>query len=83
MSSRKLARELAISRTSIQRILCKDLVLRAYKIKVEPSLSDEQSKKRVQFANWIRTKFRKEDIMRIVVSDEKMFDIDGIYNSQN
>ena len=30
-----------------------------------------------------REKFRKVDTMRILFSDEKMFDLDGIYNSQN
>ena len=55
VSSRKLSRELAISRTSVQRILRDDLGLRAYKVQVEPLLSDEQKEKRVRFANWIRT----------------------------
>ena len=41
------------------------------------------NKKRVKFVNWIRTKFRKENTMKILFSDEKMFDIDGIYNFQN
>ena len=27
--------------------------------------------------------FRKEDTMTILFSDEKMFDLDGIYNSEN
>ena len=27
--------------------------------------------------------FRKENTMKILFSNEKMFDIDGIYNSQN
>ena len=35
------------------------------------------------FANWIRTNFRKEETMRILFSDEKVFDIDGVDNSQN
>ena len=39
-------------------------------------------KKRIKFANWIRTNFRKENTMKILLSNE-MFDIDGIYNSQN
>ena len=34
-------------------------------------------------ANWVRTNLRKEDIMRILFSDEKSFDVDVIYNSQN
>ena len=54
MSSRKLSRELSISRTSVQRVLRDDLGLQAYKMQVEPLLSEE-----------------------------KIFDIDGVYNSQN
>ena len=83
VSSRKLARDLNISRTSVRRILKDDLGLRAYKILNEPLLTDEHKEKRVWFANWIRTNFRKEDTMKILFSDEKMFDIDGVYNSQN
>ena len=36
-----------------------------------------------KFANWVRRNFRKEDTIRILFSDEKFFDIDGVYNSQN
>ena len=39
--------------------------------------------KRKQFANWIRTNFWKEKTVKILFSDEKLFDIDGIHNSQN
>ena len=39
--------------------------------------------KRLKFVNWVRTNFRKEDTMKTLFSDEKLFDIDGIYNSQN
>ena len=46
-------------------------------------LTNEHKEKRIQFANWIRTNFRKENTMKIVFSDEKMFDIYGVYNSQN
>ena len=60
-----------------------DLQLRAYKIQNEPLLTDEHKEKRIKFANWVRTNFRKEDTMKILFSDEKMFDIDGIYYSQN
>lgn len=83
VSSRKTARELSISRTSVRRILKNDLRLRAYKIQNEPLLTNEHKEKRMKFANWIRTNFRKENTMKILFSDEKMFDIDGIYNSQN
>ena len=49
----------------------------------KPLLTSVHKAKRLKFANWIRTDFRKEDTMRILFSDEKLFDIDGIYNSQN
>jgi transposase len=81
--SRKLARDLSISPMSVLRILKNHLGLCAYKIQNEPMLTDEQKEKRIQFANWVRKNFRKEDTMKILFSDEKMFDIDGVYNSQN
>ena len=46
-------------------------------------LSDDQKIKWKKFGNCARTNFRKEDTMRILFSDEKFFDLDGIYNSQN
>ena len=64
-------------------MLKNDLGLWAYKILKEPLLSDVRKEKRVQFTNWIGTSFRKEDTMKILFYDEKMFEIDGVYNSQN
>ena len=49
----------------------------------EPMLTDEHKAKRLKFANWARANFRKEHTMKILFSDEKLFDIDGFYNSQN
>ena len=49
----------------------------------EPMFTDEHKAKRLKFANWLQTNFRKEDMMKIPFSDEKLFDIEGIYNSQN
>ena len=49
----------------------------------EPLLTNEHKEKRMKFANWIRTNFRKENTMNILFLDENMFDIDGIYNSHN
>ena len=65
------------------RIFRKELKMKFYKITVEPLLNDEHKAQRKKFANWARQKFRKEDIMRIIFSDEKTFDLDGTYNSQN
>ena len=49
----------------------------------EPLLTDEHKEKRMKFANWIRTNFRKENTMNSLFSDEKMFDIDRVYNCKN
>ena len=46
-------------------------------------LTGEHKAKRLKFENWVRINFRKEDMMKILFSDEKLFDIDGIYNAQN
>ena len=80
-SYRKIARDLRISRS--QTILKDDLKLKSYRIKVQPKISEDQKAKRLKFPNWIRTNFRKEDTLRFLFSDEKVFDIDGVYNSQN
>ena len=36
-----------------------------------------------KFANWVRTNFKKEGTFKILFSDEKIFDIDGVCNDQN
>ena len=83
VSAGKLSMELGISERSVRRIMKNDLGLHPYKKVIEPLLSNDQKIKRKKFANWVRTNFRKEDIMRILFSDEKSFYIDGVYNSQN
>ncbi|CAF3811241.1 unnamed protein product [Rotaria magnacalcarata] len=50
---------------------------------IEPLLSDDQKLKQKQFVNWVPANFRKEDTLKILFSDETMFDIDGVYNTQN
>jgi hypothetical protein len=75
--------ELDISHASVRRIMKNDLGLRPYKKVIEPTHFDDQKIKRKKFANWVQTNFRKEDTLRILFSDEKFFDIDGVYNSQN
>ena len=65
-SCRKITRDLRIFRTSAQRILKDDLKLKSYRIKVQPKISQDQKAKRLKFANWIRTNFRKEDTLRFI-----------------
>ena len=75
--------ELNRSQISVRRIITNDLKLRFYKIVVEPLLSDDPKIKWKTFADWIRTNIRKEEAVKILFSDEKFFDIDGVRNSQN
>ena len=72
-----------MSFSSAHRILRKDLKMKPYKKTVEPLLKDEHKAQRKKFTNWARKKFRKENTIRILFFDEKIFDLDGIYNSQN
>ena len=83
VSTRKLAIELDVSRRSVQRILRNDLRCQAYKKRIEPLLTDTHRTKRKMFANWIRTNFKKEQTLKFLCSDEKMFDFDGMYDAQN
>jgi hypothetical protein len=57
ISTRKLANDLGISRTSVQRILREDLRLQAYKKITESMLTDEHKERRKKFANWLQTNF--------------------------
>ena len=53
VSPRKLAYELGISRSSVQRILKNDPKLQAYKMPNDPMLTDEHKAKRLKFVNWV------------------------------
>ena len=46
-------------------------------------MTDTEKLKRKKFSNWVRTDFKTEDALKILFSDEKTFDIDGVCNAQN
>ena len=83
MSLRTLAGEISTSKDSIHLILKSDLHCRAYKKRTEPLLNDGQKAKIIKFANWVQNNFQKEETLQILFSDEKMFNINGLYNAQN
>jgi len=83
VSTRKLANDMNISRRSIQRILREDLGCKPYKKIKQPKLTNLQKNKRVKFANWVLNNYSKDDTKKWLFTDEKFFDLDGIYNSQN
>ena len=83
VSTRKLASDINISRTSIRRILREDLGYKPYKKIKQPKLNNLQKNKRVKFANWVLNNYSKDDTKKWLFTDEKFFDLDGIHNSQN
>ena len=46
-------------------------------------MTNTEKLKRKKFANGLKTNFRKEDTLKILFSDKKIFDIDGVCNAQN
>jgi hypothetical protein len=67
----------------MRQIIKEDLNLYAYRITIEPKLTDDQKKRRVSFAYWVRKALRKKDHGKILFSDEKYFSLEGVFNRQN
>ena len=44
---------------------------------------DTEKLKRKKFANWVRTNFKNEGTLKILFSDEKIFDMDRVCHAQN
>jgi transposase len=82
-SARQLAKFHSVSRTTMLRIIKEDLGFKAYIKRVAPKLTDEQKQKRFSFGIWARKNVTKSLSKKILFSDEKRFDIDGVYNRQN
>lgn len=83
LSTRKLARINNVSRSTMQRLIKDDLGFKSYVKRVAPKLTDAQKKKRHSFGIWVRKNVTKSLSRKILFSDEKRFDIDGVYNKQN
>ena len=49
----------------------------------QPQLIDFEKKKRVKFADWVLNSYTKEDTKKWLFTNEKYFDLDGVYNVQN
>ena len=46
-------------------------------------VTDTEKLKRKTFSNWVRTNFKKEGTLKILFSDEKIFDIDRVCKAHN
>jgi hypothetical protein len=65
------------------RIVREDLYLHAYHVTTQPNLHDEHKQRRISFAYWVRKSLRKKGHYQIVLTDEKYFGLDGIFNRHN
>ncbi|KAI6649848.1 Histone-lysine N-methyltransferase SETMAR-like [Oopsacas minuta] len=84
-SSKRLSRELQLSRTTVRRILVDDLNLFSYKIQILQKQSTVQKEKRLTFGKLVAGKVEKKeiDIGNINCSDEAHFQLSGYVNKQN
>jgi inhibitor of nuclear factor kappa-B kinase subunit alpha len=79
-SGRKMARQLGVSQSSMQRILKKDLGLTAYRKQRVHGLTNKQKVARVQRC---RNLLKRHASCEILFSDEKMFLLQDQHNQQN
>ncbi|KYN30724.1 hypothetical protein ALC56_14968 [Trachymyrmex septentrionalis] len=84
-SIRRRGQELQISRSSLQRILTKDLCLHAYKIQLTQQLKPNDHTQRREFVEWIieHQQMDADFSSKIILSDEAHFHLDGFVNRQN
>lgn len=78
VSPRILANETKVSRTTICRVVKEDLGLKPYVKRITPKLKEQHKIKRKSFGLWVRKNIRKSMAEKILFSDEKYFDLNGI-----
>jgi hypothetical protein len=83
-SPREIERETGISRSSVRRIVKKDLNLKTYKRVIGQNLNDNCRVKRVERCQQLLQRFPNErSVRRIWFTDEKTFTVATPVNSQN
>lgn len=84
-STRHRSQELGISRTTLQRILKKDLHLYPYKVQLTQEIKPADHAQRRVFANWILQNQEADNNFskKILFSDEAHFHLDGYVNTHN
>lgn len=84
-SIRRRAQQLDLSRSTVQRILTKDLHLHAYKIQLTQTLKPADHGQRREFCNWVLSmqQDNPDFAAQIIFSDEAHFQLNGYVNKQN
>lgn len=84
-SIRHRAQQIGVSKSTMQRILTKDLHLHAYKVQLTQELKPADHGQRREFVNWVleRQHENADFADKIIFSDEAHFHLDGFVNRQN
>jgi inhibitor of nuclear factor kappa-B kinase subunit alpha len=82
-SGRKMAAEYGISKSTMQRILKINLHTHAYKLRKAHMMTMQQRAQRKKKCCALLRRFADADVRKIIFSDEKMFNIEQKWNSQN
>ncbi|CAH2093266.1 unnamed protein product [Euphydryas editha] len=80
-STRKRSQTLDIKRSTLRRILKRDLHLKAYKIQLVQELKPQDANNRLSFANQMLDLFT--NFNNVMFSDEAIFHLNGHVNKQN
>ncbi|EFN81054.1 hypothetical protein EAI_05801, partial [Harpegnathos saltator] len=84
ISIRHRGQKLDISRSSVQRILTKDLHLHTYKVQLTHALKPTDHAQRREFVEWIMEQQVDADFSnKSIFSDEAHFHLDGLVNRHN
>ena len=67
----------------MHRIIKDDLGYNSYIRRIAPKRTHVQKQKRFSFKIWVRKNTRKSLSRKILFSNEKRFDLDGLYNRKN
>jgi len=84
ISTRHRSQNLNISRTSLRRILNKDLGMKSYKVQLVQELKPHDHPMHFRFTQWAEQRLVEDDFYRkIIFSDEAHFHLGGYVNKQN
>ncbi|OAD53117.1 hypothetical protein WN48_10746 [Eufriesea mexicana] len=83
ISIRHRSQELDISKSSLQRILMKDLHLPIYKVELTQELKSTDHAQSREFIEWIAKQVNADFSNKIIFSDEAHFHLDGFVIRQN
>lgn len=78
-----MAREMAISRRSMSRILRDDLGLKAYRRRTGQFLSTQLKERRLERSKELLARYADDRHKEILFSDEKIFTVEQTFNRQN